>query len=106
LWVLFLFPATPNGLIVEKVYEMWKGKDFVLDLGTDPIATAEEVRKFSPEKVLLVGSSRYAPEGISEKEIILETTDRWEMLELLRPGLDGRYYSVSWEKITTYRVEN
>jgi hypothetical protein len=28
------------------------------------------------------------------------------MLELLRPGLDGRYYSVSWEKITTYRVEN
>jgi hypothetical protein len=26
------------------------------------------------------------------KEIILETTDRWEMLELLRPGLDGRYY--------------
>jgi len=46
----------------------------------------------------LVGSSRYAPEGISEKEIILETTDRWEMLELLRPGLDGRYYSVSWKK--------
>lgn len=83
------FSATPDGLVVEKVYEMWKDKDFVLDLGTDPIAAAEEVRKLSPEKVLLVGSSRYAPEGISEKEIILETTDRWE---LLRPGLDGRYY--------------
>ncbi|MFP3189280.1 MAG: hypothetical protein RXR07_09630 [Sulfolobaceae archaeon] len=86
------FSTIPDGLVVEKVYEMWKGKDFVLDLGTDPIAAAEEVRKLSPEKVLLVGSSRYAPEGISEKEIILETTDRWEMLELLRPGLDGRYY--------------
>jgi len=22
----------------------------------------------------------------------VNTTDRWEMLELLRPGLDGRYY--------------
>ncbi|MFP3203282.1 MAG: hypothetical protein RXR43_14015 [Sulfolobus sp.] len=26
-----------------------------------------------PEKVLLAGSSKYAPEGISEKEIIHET---------------------------------
>jgi hypothetical protein len=41
---------------------------------------------------LLVGSSRYALEGITEKEIVLETRDRREMLELLRPGLDGRYY--------------
>jgi hypothetical protein len=32
-------------------YEMWKGKDFVPDLGTDPIA-AEEVRKLSPELTL------------------------------------------------------
>jgi len=60
------FSATPDGLVVEKVYEMWKDKDFVLDLGMDPIAATEEVRKLSPEKVLLVGSSRYAPEGISE----------------------------------------
>jgi len=55
-----------------------------------------------PEKVLLVGSSRYAPEGISEKEIILETTDMWEMLELLRLGLDGRYYleDVAYDLLT------
>lgn len=86
------FSATPDGLVIERVYEMWKDKDFVLDLGMDPIAAAEEVRRLSPEKVLLVGSSRYAPEGITEKEIVLETRDRWEMLELLRPGLDGRYY--------------
>jgi hypothetical protein len=86
------FSATPDGLVVERVYEMWKDRDFVLDLGMDPIAAAEEVRRLSPEKVLLVGSSRYAPEGITEKEIVLETRDRWEMLELLRPGLDGRYY--------------
>jgi hypothetical protein len=46
------FSATPDGLVVEKVYEMWKGKDFVLDLGTDPIAAAEEVRKLSPELTL------------------------------------------------------
>ena len=31
---------------------MWKDKDFVLDLGTDPIAAAEEVRKLSPELTL------------------------------------------------------
>ena len=86
------FSATPDGLVIERVYEMWKDRDFVLDLGMDPIAAAEEVRRLSPEKVLLVGSSRYAPEGITEKEIALETRDRWEMLELLRPGLDGRYY--------------
>jgi hypothetical protein len=86
------FSATPDGLVIERVYEMWKDRDFVLDLGMDPIAAAEEVRRLSPEKVLLVGSSRYAPEGITEKEIVLETRDRWEMLELLRPGLDGRYY--------------
>ncbi|PVU72825.1 hypothetical protein DDW10_03475 [Sulfolobales archaeon SCGC AB-777_J03] len=86
------FSATPDGLVIERVYEMWKDKDFVLDLGMDPIAAAEEVRRLSPEKVLLIGSSRYAPEGITEKEIVLETRDRWEMLELLRPGLDGRYY--------------
>ena len=86
------FSATPDGLVIERVYEMWRDKDFVLDLGMDPIAAAEEVRRLSPEKVLLVGSSRYAPEGITEKEIVLETRDRWEMLELLRPGLDGRYY--------------
>ena len=86
------FSATPDGFVVERVYEMWKDRDFVLDLGMDPIAAAEEVRRLSPEKVLLVGSSRYAPEGITEKEIVLETRDRWEMLELLRPGLDGRYY--------------
>ena len=42
------FSATPDGLVVEKVYEMWKDKDFVLNLGTDPIAAAEEVRKLSP----------------------------------------------------------
>jgi hypothetical protein len=46
------FSATPDGLVVEKVYEMWKDKDFVLDLGTDPIAAAEEVRKLSPELTL------------------------------------------------------
>jgi hypothetical protein len=86
------FSATPDGLVIDRVYEMWKDRDFVLDLGMDPIAAAEEVRRLSPEKVLLVGSSRYAPEGITEKEIVLETRDRWEMLELLRPGLDGRYY--------------
>jgi len=86
------FSATPDGLVIERVYEMWRDRDFVLDLGMDPIAAAEEVRRLSPEKVLLVGSSRYAPEGITEKEIVLETRDRWEMLELLRPGLDGRYY--------------
>jgi hypothetical protein len=86
------FSATPDGLVIERVYEMWKDRDFVLDLSMDPIAAAEEVRRLSPEKVLLVGSSRYAPEGITEKEIVLETRDRWEMLELLRPGLDGRYY--------------
>jgi hypothetical protein len=86
------FSATPDGLVIERVYEMWKDRDFVLDLGMDPIAAAEEVRRLSPEKVLLVRSSRYAPEGITEKEIVLETRDRWEMLELLRPGLDGRYY--------------
>ncbi|PVU69800.1 hypothetical protein DDW06_02275 [Sulfolobales archaeon SCGC AB-777_K20] len=86
------FSATPDGLVIERVYEMWKDRDFVLDLGMDPIAAAEEVRRLSPEKVLLIGSSRYAPEGITEKEIVLETRDRWEMLELLRPGLDGRYY--------------
>lgn len=86
------FSATPDGLVIERVYEMWKDRDFVLDLGMDPIAAAEEVRRLSPEKVLLIGSSRYAQEGITEKEIVLETRDRWEMLELLRPGLDGRYY--------------
>ncbi|MEJ2774681.1 hypothetical protein WIW90_00360 [Sulfolobaceae archaeon RB850M] len=45
------FFATPDGLVVEKVYEMWRDKDFVLDLGTDPIAV-EEVRKLSPELTL------------------------------------------------------
>ena len=46
------FSTTHDGLVVERVYEMWKGKDFVLDLGTDPIAAAEEVRKLSPELTL------------------------------------------------------
>lgn len=86
------FFATPDGQVVEAVYNMWKDKDFVLDLEIDPIAANEEVKKLNPEKVLLVGSSRYAPEGITEKEFVLDTNDPWEMLELLRPGLDGRYY--------------
>ncbi|QXJ35535.1 hypothetical protein [Saccharolobus shibatae] len=86
------FFATPDGQVIEEVYNRWKDKDFVLDLEMDPIAAAEEVKKLKPDKVLLVGSSRYAPEGISEKEFALDTNDPWEMLELIRPGLDGRYY--------------
>ncbi|AWR96798.1 hypothetical protein DFR86_03985 [Acidianus sulfidivorans JP7] len=86
------FFSTPDGQVIEEVYERWKTKENVLDLEIDPIAASEEVKKLSPDKVLLVGSSRYAPEGISEREFYLETNDPWEMLELIRPGLDGRYY--------------
>ncbi|ARM75290.1 hypothetical protein [Acidianus manzaensis] len=86
------FFSTPDGQVIEELYNKWKNKDNVLDLEMDPIAATEEVKKLSPDIVLLVGSSRYAPEGISEKEFVLETNDPWEMLELIRPGLDGRYY--------------
>ncbi len=86
------FFSTPDGKVIEEVYNLWKGREFVLDLETDPIDAAEQVKRLSAERVLLVGSSRYAPEGISEKEFVLETDDPWEKLELIRPGLDGRYY--------------
>ncbi|BFH74636.1 hypothetical protein SJAV_25800 [Sulfurisphaera javensis] len=86
------FFATPDGQVVEAVYNLWKDKEYVLDLETDPIDAAYQVKNLEPEHVLLVGSSRYAPDGISEKEFVLETNDPWEMLELIRPGLDGRYY--------------
>lgn len=86
------FFATPDGQVIEEVYKLWKDRENVLDLETDPIDAAEQVKRLSPDKVLLVGSSRYAPEGITEKEFVLETNDPWEMLELIRPGLDGRFY--------------
>ncbi|EWG06555.1 MAG: hypothetical protein ASUL_08909 [Candidatus Aramenus sulfurataquae] len=86
------FFSTPDGQVIEEVFNLWKKYDNVLDLETDPIDAAYQVKRLSADKVLLVGSSRYAPEGISEKEFVLETNDPWEMLELIRPGLDGRYY--------------
>ncbi|WP_286188766.1 hypothetical protein [Sulfolobus sp. S-194] len=86
------FFATPAGRVIEEVYDKWKDKDFVIDLETDPVYATELVKRLSPDKVLLVGSSRYAPEGISEKEFMLENKDPWYMLELVRPGLDGRFY--------------
>ncbi|EZQ01603.1 MULTISPECIES: hypothetical protein [Acidianus] len=86
------FFGTPDGQVIEKVYDIWKEKEKVVDLETDPIDAAEIVKNFKPENVLLVGSSRYVPEGITEKEFVLESKDPWEMLELIRPGLDGRYY--------------
>ncbi|BDC17877.1 hypothetical protein [Acidianus sp. HS-5] len=86
------FFSTPDGQVVEEVYNLWKDKDSVLDLETDPIDAGEQVKRLGADKVLLVGSSRYASEGISEKEFVLETNDPWEMMELIRPGLDGRYY--------------
>jgi len=86
------FFATPAGQVIEEVYQRWKDKDFVLDLATNPVEAVERVREISPDYVLLVGSSRYAPPGITEKEFVLETNDPWEMLELVRPGLDGRFY--------------
>ncbi|WP_246252994.1 hypothetical protein [Acidianus brierleyi] len=86
------FFSTPDGQVVEEVFNLWKNKKNVIDLETDPVDAADQVKRLSADKVLLVGSSRYAPEGISEKEFTLETNDPWEMMELIRPGLDGRYY--------------
>jgi len=86
------FFATPEGQVIDEVYQMWKDKDFVLDLATDPIDATQRVKEISPDYVLLVGSSRYAPLGFSEKEFKIETHNTWELLELVRPGLDGRYY--------------
>lgn len=84
---------TPDGQVVGEVYNLWKDKENVLDLETtDPIYAAYQVKQLSADKVLLVGTSRYAPEGISEKKFTLETNNPREMLELIRPGLIGRYY--------------